>query len=75
MRQGKPGRAAFAGKAIKSVIAAVVLSATGIALLSFVLYRAGLDAYAAPLLSDRYPATLVILSVILAPLLYRIFGR
>lgn len=68
-------RASVARKAVKAVIAAVVLSATGIALLSFILYRAGLDAYAAPILSDRYPAALVILSVLFAPLPYRLFGR
>lgn len=68
-------RAKVAAKAAKAIVAAVVLSATGIALLSFVLYRAGLDAYAAPLLSERYPAALVLFSAILAPFLYRRFDR
>lgn len=68
-------RAGILAKAVKSVVAAILVAATALALLSFVLYRVGLGAWAAPLLSEHYAAALVVLSGLLALLFFRLFDR
>lgn len=68
-------RAAILAKAVKSVVAGILVAATALALLSFVLYRIGLDAWAATLLSDHYTAALAVLSGLVALLFFRVFDR
>ena len=66
------GRASV-GKTVKAVVAGAMVSSALIALVAFLLYRLGLDAYAGALLSDRYLPALVGGTALVSILLYRRF--
>lgn len=68
-------RGAWTPRVAKAVVAAVLVAATGLALLSFVLHRAGADGAAAALLDDLYGAAFLCLTVLLSAVFARTFDR